>query len=213
MFSKVMGTALSSALAMFYAGGFSTNATQFNDLPSTSGCASTDETCRVRVETNTHNVGGKDTCEWYHVAQRNDTDTNCDTFSVRRGLSGQTSSLFRDRAEQCALKYGVTCVLSHEVGIDVPAYMYLQGTTSVVVILPYIQLVDVEAKPTTRVRHVDPHDSSLERVILDMHEEVKLSYVEATTRQEIDRIAVGFESYCAQMLARSVPDSCAVSSF
>lgn len=131
-------------------------------------------------------------------------------------MSSTSIQRFRERAEQCAARFGVTCVLSHEVGVDVPGYYYYHGADSQnqLVILPQVSKANEYASDNllSHVLLVDPMDphASNARVLLNLYDRVKLNYLDASTHSNVRRYASDKEAYCAQLLARSVPDECAV---
>lgn len=163
-------------------------------------------------------------CDWYHVETGNASNSQCDSFSMRHGMSSQSISTFRTRAEHCVVKYGVSCVLSHEVGMDTPGYFYSGVSGTELVMLPQLSTVKPQSWTTAidtgessesdliKVLLVDPDDphTSQGRVVLDFHERLNMDYLHAQSHSSVTRVIEGSEAFCAQLLARSVPDECGI---
>lgn len=168
-------------------------------------------------------------CDWYRVEYGNSTNTNCDAFSMRHGMSQQSILTFQQKAEQCILKYGVSCVLSHEVGIDTPGYFYSGPSGTELVMLPQLKPIplntwkhlvqpsgetaaqDVE-EGRLQVLLVDPDDphSTNGRTVLELYDKMEMNYLHATSHSSVSRTVEGKEAFCAQLLSRSVPEECAI---
>lgn len=147
------------------------------------------------------------TCNWYHADVATRTNTLCDTSSYRRAMSSLDD--FVARARLCTTTYGISCVMSHEVDFSYPAYYYANTTTSEqIVLMP--QVKHILNEPNVTVMHVDPDNphTSSGRIQLDLKRRVEVEYVDPGAMAVTQRVAVGGEAYCAQMLARSVPDEC-----
>lgn len=167
-------------------------------------------------------------CDWYHVETGNDSNSQCDPFSMRHGMSAQSISTFRRRAEHCVVKYGVSCVLSHEVGMDTPGYFYSGVSGTELVMLPHLTklkdtgwtktITEVSGQSESvesglvKVLLVDPDDphASQGRTVLDLHERLNMNYLHAQSHSSVSRVIDGSEAFCAQLLARSVPEECGI---
>ena len=189
MIERVMSTAVSGLFALLYAGGFVTNSENTTVAP---------------VHAIRDDGAG---CDWYHVNVNTNTMVSCDSFSMRRGMSTQYIRDFRDRAMRCASLHGVSCILSHEVGIDIPAYFFVEHPSDAIVVFPQVRKV-ASFDQTVPVMHVNPNEPG-ERVVVDLFERVRVEYLDQS-HTNIDRTVEDKEAFCAQMLARSVPRECLV---
>ena len=193
MLGKILTSATSAALTILYAGGFVTNssAQNYTELiePSTS----------VSVE-----------CDWYHPNMLNNTETTCDAFSIRHGMSSQSLNTFKERAEKCVLMNQVSCVLSHEVAVEVPGYYFHNAERVTLVVMP--QLFSPKHFQTmSNVMVVNPNNKGYgSRTIVKMYDNVIVDYIDAHTHTNVKREIDGMEAYCAQMLVKSVPDDCSL---
>lgn len=208
MLSKLVSSATSAALTLLYAGGM---------LAPNASLAAREE-LRQRVATEVGGMSGSvnvgRVCEWYRAPMGNNTDTACDAFSLRHGMSSQSIQTFRERAEACVVQHRVSCILSHEVGIDVPGYYYHGGDAAHVIMLPQVSRAHEYASDAllSHVLLIDPDEphASHARVLLNLYDRVKLEYLDAYSHANVRRWASDKEAYCAQLLARSVPDECSV---
>lgn len=163
-------------------------------------------------------------CDWYRIETGNETNSQCDAFSMRHGMSTQSIATFQSRAERCVVQYGVSCVLSHEVGMDTPGYFYSGVSGTELVMLPQLtklkhegwrktisdaELIEPELVKVLLVDPDDPH-ASQSRTVLELHEKLNMNYLHAQSHSSVSRVIDGTEAFCAQLLARSVPEECGI---
>jgi hypothetical protein len=171
---------------------------------------------RVSVETSggTCAVGDvcDDGCAWWTADVGRETDTLCSAAALRRLMGGDALSRALDRARTCAVRHGASCVLSHEVGFQVPAAMVWSSEAGRMrmFLLPRVQPTDDRgqderrvaiATPPFDVPAASPHVVAMNRTVMVDHVDVQ---THAAMREELR----DDDAYCMQLLVLSVPKEC-----
>ena len=108
--------------------------------------------------------------------------------------------------------------------MDTPGYFYSGVSGTELVMLPQLSKLkrDGWTIPVTetellkpeliKVLLVDPDDphASQGRIVLELHETLNMNYLHPQSHSSVSRVIDGAEAFCAQLLARSVPEECGV---
>ena len=132
-------------------------------------------------------------------------------FSTHRTLSRglfQTSSV---RAKYCALQSGDSCILSHEVGLDIPGIFLWHEERVSVRFLGYPRILSGEEPRNIAMRNTDGAIVHGRETVHVMNRTTLVEYDEfaftsrTSTAQEVLHDE---DAYCVQLLVASVPVAC-----
>ena len=166
---------------------------------------------------NEASLGGRESvCRWWTPETGRETDTLCSAFALRRLMGSDTLARALERAQQCAILHGTTCVLSHEVGLQVPAVMLWNSATSAMRMYLLPRVVPNSAGSATDARRValarPPFDDDLARsrapFVVSMNQTVEVDHVSTTTHARESEQLVDDDAYCMQMLQLTIPERC-----
>lgn len=144
-----------------------------------------------------------DECEFFNFTSRHDS-TYCDSFTVARSLTSMLATA-TERAVRCGVQKELECVLSHEVGLALPA-AFLNDVKSQhgmrALVAPRVLSKGDE---TIHVRITDP-DSENSRTVL-MSTSVEVEFMDAAKRLQTETLE-GDEAFCVQLLRASYEQLC-----
>ena len=155
-----------------------------------------------------------DECLWWSPELGNDTDTVCEPSMTRRLLGLERLDRSLQRATRCAVRASEVCVLSHEVGLELPgAFVWNASESRMRLFLMPRTHVVVDAR-VKRVALFPPGSRAgvygdAHSTILELAQEVGVEHYDAWTRQLRSDVVREDAAYCLQLLRTSVPAECA----
>lgn len=157
-----------------------------------------------------------DACHWWTPDKGKDTDTLCSAFALRRLMGSDALARALESAKKCAILHGTSCVLSHEVDLQVPAVMLWDSTTSAmrmfllprIVTVPEGTLYDVRRVAVVRPPFDDDVARSRTPLIVQMNRSVEVDHVSTTSHARESEHLLDEDAYCMQMLKLTIPDRC-----
>lgn len=143
-------------------------------------------------------------CEWWNGTHYYDLGL-CSHMSVTRMPATQAQKAV-ERATRCAVHGDTDCVLSGEIGLNLPAaFVYDEDQGMRMVLAP--KLLEIENAERKTVRLQDPkaeHPNQL----FDFQNVVRVEHLKAATRTMETLELRGNDAYCMQALRRSVVPTC-----
>lgn len=151
-------------------------------------------------------------CMWWAPSTGKKTDTECGVYALRRMMGADTITRATARAQECTLRHGAECVLSHEVGFKLPAVLIWNSERAAMqmYLLPRIFAPNegshekrvAMARPSTRPSSDGPEQ------IVRMNDTIDVEYVDTVTRRQVRETLHGVQAFCLQLLKYTVPDEC-----
>ena len=158
-------------------------------------------------------------CQWWTPSIGRETDTMCTAAGLRRLMSPDAMNRAIERAQTCAVEYGVTCVLSHEVNFRIPsALLWSQELGKMrMFLLPQFDKTSIDPNTsdgprTKRVAIVTPpfterHDS-VSRFEVHMNQSIVVEHVDVNTHTPMREVLTNEEAFCLQLLPLTIPNEC-----
>ena len=129
----------------------------------------------------------------------------CNHMSVTRMTKGVVLKAI-ERATRCAVHGTTDCILSGEIGLNVPAaFVYDESYGMRIIMAP--KILEVEGAPLKTVRLQDP-TSEHPNQLFEFRSEVRAEYLVAAGRTMETLALRGNDAYCLQALRRSVVPTC-----
>lgn len=155
-------------------------------------------------------------CRWWTPETGRATDTLCSAFALRRLMGSDALARALVRAQQCAALHGTDCVLSHEVGLQVPAVMLWSTTASAMRMYLLPRTVPHPTGAGTDERRVaiarPPFDDDLARsrtpLVVAMNRSVEVDHVGTVSHVRESELLLDDDAYCMQMLQFTIPERC-----
>lgn len=158
-------------------------------------------------------------CDWYDPVQESQKTDFCHSTDVR--FFSRDIFMFKQRARYCALKHGVTCVLSHEVEAPFFGYYYVDSHSGErVVVSPILQstssatssvLHSVPNSPNSPNAPNAPNPPNVPNVpnlqpkrFLSLAKNVVVEHTTESSLEILNRNVTGMEAFCVQLLVASV---------
>lgn len=149
-------------------------------------------------------VSAEPECSWWNGTYYYDPDL-CSHMSVTR-MSKAVAQKAVDRATRCAAQGTTDCVLSGEIGLNMPAaFVYDEEAGMRMIVAP--KLIAVEGAPLKTVRLQDP-DAKHPNQLFEFRSEVRVEYLVAAGRTMETAELHGNDAYCLQALRRAVVPTC-----
>jgi hypothetical protein len=152
-------------------------------------------------------------CLWWDHRTGNDTDTQCDSWALRRGVTGDRLTRAMARAEHCAHQAVENCVLSHEVDLPAPAVFFYNASEHRMRLFLLPATTPNPASDLRRVAffHAGTKSSSWSEIetSFDFRERARVSHYDPWTHVQLQEDVSGEAAYCLQLLVLSVPEECA----
>ena len=143
-------------------------------------------------------------CDWWDGRERAHP-SGCSTLAASR-ISHVEVERARARALACAMDAGVECVLSTELGVDVPsAFLYTEEDVGMQMIIAPRVLHRSDA--TQRIEMRDPRTNA-PVTWLDMATNVTVEYLIGGSRSLRTSTLQGDEARCIQALRFAIADDC-----
>jgi hypothetical protein len=143
-------------------------------------------------------------CEWWNGTYYYDLGM-CSHMSVTR-LPAHYAQLALQRATRCALHGTTDCVLSGEIGLNMPAaFVYDENHGMRMILAP--KMLDVPESESKTVRLQDPNGAHPNQ-LFDFRDLVRVEYLKAASRTMETFELRGNDAYCVQALRRSVVPTC-----
>lgn len=208
---RMVSTSVSMLMGYLYVGGHVQNETLVAEY---SGMMGT-RTVSIDARAGTACVGEAchEECLWWSPEIGNDTDTVCDPYVTRRLLSKERLDRSLQRATRCAMRGSEVCVLSHEVGLELPGAFVWNTTESRMrlFLMPRTHVAkEAQVKrialfaPGSRATEGDDHAT-----IMNLAQEVLVEHYDAWTHELRSDTVREDAAYCMQLLRSSVPEECA----
>ena len=143
-------------------------------------------------------------CDWWNGTYYYDI-TFCSHMSVTR-MPAMYAQQALARATRCAVHGATDCVLSGEIGLNMPAaFVWDESHGMRMVLAP--KLVEVPGAERKTVRLQDPEGEHPNQ-LFDFHGEVRIEHLKAATRTMETLELQGNDAYCLQALRRAVVPTC-----
>lgn len=154
-------------------------------------------------------------CVFWTAEKQVDTETEC-SYSALRFMTTTSVNLYADLATRCAAPHAETCILSSEVGFEIPSVFLWNQTTLTMRPIVAPRLLKKEKHTQKRVVVMPP---SLEvDVAASIAKAESSTYTFATTvdvehinpntmRPMSDRLT-DYDAFCVQLLFRSLSEEC-----
>ncbi len=143
-------------------------------------------------------------CEWWNGTHYYDPSL-CSHMSVTRMPAAFVQQAL-ERATRCAAHADTDCVLSGEIGLNLPAaFVYDEGQGMRMIVAP--KLLEVEEAELKTVRLQDPQGAHPNQLFTFQHV-VRAEYLKPATRTMETLELRGNDAYCMQALRRSVVPTC-----
>ena len=141
-------------------------------------------------------------CKWWDGVHEY-TSNSCDSFSVSR-ISRMTFSQATDRARRCAASANTECILSNEIGLDIPsAFVYDVKDGLRMLVAPRILAGDREAT----IRFLHPTNQREHTQFL-FNRTITAEYTRGDARTVETATFYDMDAFCIQALRRSIAGSC-----
>jgi hypothetical protein len=218
---RIAGSASSIVASMVYALGFMRNDTVESTPPP---LLVGNPTSSVSFEWSTNDMFPKGSlpkdrmaCQWWSPDVGRDTTHDCSGGSLRAALGSGVADALRT-ADKCARAAGVHCILSAEVGLELPAVFIwdMKSDSMRAILAPRRQMQYESTQIKSRVRVGHPLDPSA--VAGDVHakefvmsKSVQVEYVDGRSGS-VKMVHATFnesDAYCVQLLDQSVSEECA----
>ena len=152
-------------------------------------------------------------CLWWTSAIGNETDVSCEEWIIRHLLGLERLERALVRAGRCAQRAVETCVLSHEVGLELPAAFVWNGTEGRMRLFLMPRTSVRSNARTRRVALLAPgsraSDAPTHETMLDFATEVLVEHYDAWSHEMRTEVLTEDAAYCLQLLRLSVPTECA----
>lgn len=149
--------------------------------------------------------GGAD-CEWWNGTYKF-SPILCSPLAIARTSTSIATQAIA-RATRCALAGTTDCVLSVEIGLDLPsAFVYDQADASIIMMIAPRLLEEVENTTMRKVRMEDPmgmHPNAL----FEYYDRVRVEFMRGGTRTLETVTLDGVASYCVQSLRNAIVNDC-----
>lgn len=153
-------------------------------------------------------------CEWYNASVTFSSD-GCSPFSVSR-LAVSMAPRALERASRCIRKWETDCILSTEIGLNLPAAFFYEADSFDLVmaiaprILPPEDQVEgaAEQDAPIPVKVMDVTEQSGAEATLPFLKNVTVEFVKGGSRAPKTTVLTGAPAYCVQLLRRAYDDSC-----
>lgn len=134
------------------------------------------------------------------------TGALCSHFAVAR-MSHSIQAEATTRALECAAHFELDCLLSPEVGLNVPsAFVYDQDHGLKMMIAPKLKAAGDNA--STKLISFRSVDGATSHAQLEMLDSVEVEYLLGGQRRMTTEVLNGSAAYCVQMLRLAFLDSC-----
>ena len=143
-------------------------------------------------------------CDWWNGTYYYEFDL-CNHMSVTR-LPAATAQKAIERATRCAAHGTTDCVLSGEIGLNLPAAFVYDLTSGMRMVLAP-KLLPVDEAETMTVRLQDPEGEHPNQ-LFEFQNVVRAEYLKAASRTMETVELKGNDAYCVQALRRAVVPTC-----
>ena len=198
--SRQVGGVLSGAIGMLLAS-LNANSTMLTTLPETEPGSMIYSNKETTVDHAGSTSDQEYPCDWYDPTQKSRNIQYCHSTDIR--FFSRDVLSFKQHARYCALKHGVTCVLSHEVDASFFGYYYADALNGErVVVSPVLRSID---KYNSSVLHSIPNKHNIQpKRFLSFAKHVVVEHTTESSLEIINRNVTGFEAFCVQLLFLSV---------
>ena len=143
-----------------------------------------------------------------HCAWWNGTDTHkpslCSHFALSRIVSSITARA-EERALECATHYQTECVLSFEIGVEVPSCFVYDAATSEMRMLIAPRVLASEGEASVRVQ--DPSNPAQSR-LESFARTVEVEYLPAGSKRPVAEVFHNASAWCVQLLRAGIAPEC-----
>jgi hypothetical protein len=156
-------------------------------------------------------------CEWYTPDMGILEELPCAAIDLRRATGAELYTAL-DKAERCARASGETCLLSHEVGLSVPAVFVYNASLAQMraILVPSADRAYFDEQPKARVLVGDPLEATMQSGDIRAKDyifakSIKVKFLGAASgmglRDEYTTLE-DTEAYCVQLLNSTLNDAC-----
>ena len=142
-------------------------------------------------------------CQWWNGTGTYEPSL-CSHFALSRMVSSITTRA-EERALQCATYYDTECVLSFEIGVEVPSCFVYDATTSQMRMLIAPRVLVAEGEASVRVQ--DPSEPSRSR-LESFARTVEVEYMPANSKRPASEVLHNASAWCVQMLRAGIAPAC-----
>jgi hypothetical protein len=148
------------------------------------------------------------TCTWWNGSKGQQSTNVCSSSTFAR--MGRTTWAWASRVAQgCASLSGDSCILSHEVGLEIPA-VFIYETSELrmrPLLFPRIVEQNITQRRISIALHAAQNESNQKTLQLNMHSTVEVEYFDEMRELRKEHLKGG-DGYCVQLLHHSLSDDC-----
>jgi hypothetical protein len=217
-FIRMAGSTISVAIASMFAGGYLHNET---------------------VPHVVNNVDPNDECNFWEPARGRYADADCAYTLVGPRYGRPTDNRYAiERAKRCALRSGDTCIMSHEIDLDVPSALIWDADKVGMRLIAFPRILDAHDERRVVLRQslsvhptpsITPTPSTLDPELTDltdltertdstpraemlgtfsMNRTLEVEHTDMNTGRLVRETLEDDDAFCIQLLHRSMPVGC-----